>query len=401
MACNIKKWNVTLEDICDHGNAIAARRICFKNQRDCMGKRYYKKDVHLFALADRIYQSNGEIDHQPVWSFIHTDKYSHKKRNITVPSVRDKIIMHMIIEACKKYIIGYDEIVELPVIENGKLIKPAVMKHHDGYLIRHTIASIPDRGTEYGRKCLRHWARTGGSSVKYVVKWDLSKYYDNVDVHALMKRLNRRIDDKRVLQLWWTFLYRKDIGLLIGSPLSQWAANIVFAPVSHWIKSYPGVSHHLQQMDDGIALLSSKRKAERFKVALIEKCHKNGLKIKEVGAGSIRIWRWSDAPIDMIGYRTYRDGFQELRGGIYLTIRRKLDKIERTKHASIRQARSVLSLRGLVKHSDCNELFARTEQVIAKYRLKEIVKNENHNQPLSTVHNQQADGYSVHGNAVC
>ena len=308
MGSNTKQWNITIDDVCSRETALAARKICFKNQRSSRGKKFYRDNANLFALAESI--RTGDIDHQGVRTFVHVDKYSHKSRTINVPSVRDKLIMHMLIVATQPYMTGFLELDEA----TGK------SKKHDGYLIRHTIASIENRGIEYGRKCLRHWARVGGSSVKYVVKWDLKKYYDSVDIIAFIRWLKRRIKDKQVIRLWWVFLYRRQTGLVIGSPLSQWAANLIFGPVGHWIKEQTKASYHLQYMDDGVAFFSSLRNAKKFSKELETKCEKHGLTIKHSGSGALRIWKWSDAPIDMIGYKTYRSGFQELRPGIYLSI---------------------------------------------------------------------------------
>lgn len=367
MGTNIRIWQITLEDVCSHPNALEARRICFKNQKRSSGKQFYSDDANLFALADSLLINIPP--HQGVRTFVHTDKYSGKKRTITVPTVRDKLIMHMLIVALKPHMIGFWE--ERTIDGITKQVR------RDGYLIRHTLASIEERGIEYGRKCLRHWARTGGARVKYVVKWDLQKYYESIDVVAFIRWLKRRIKDPRIIRLWWIFLYEQKRGLVIGSPLSQWAANLVFGPVGHWITRHPNVSHHLQYMDDGIALLSSKRKAEKFRDALIEQCSLHGLDIKTVGKGSVRVWRWRDAPIDMIGYKTYRSGFQELRGAIYLSLRRLINRIEHN-GPSRRQARSLLSRKGFVQHSDCKQLYQCILVTIDRYKLKEIAY-ENYN----------------------
>lgn len=367
MGSNTKIWNVTIDDVCSHETALAARRVCFKNQRSSKGKAYYKDDKNLFALAESL--RTGDMDHQEVRVFTHVDKYSGKTRIINVPSVRDKLIMHMLIIAMQPYMTGFYE--ERSTDEGIKIVR------HDGYLIRHTIASIESRGIEYGRKCLRHWARTGGSSVKYVVKWDLKKYYDSVDIVEFVRWLKRRIKDKRVIEMWWVFLYRRRLGLVIGSPLSQWAANLIFGPVGHWIKEQTSASYHLQYMDDGVAFFSSKRKAERFAVALEGECANRGLTIKHSGSGSLRIWKWSEAPIDMLGYKTYRSGFQELRSGIYLSINRQLGRVERNGGPSRIQARSILSRKGFVQHSDCSVLYRRILTDIEKYKIKEIAY-ENH-----------------------
>jgi len=262
--------------------------------------------------------------------------------------MRDKIIQHAIIQCMQSWL--------------------------SGFFIQHTMASIPGRGIEYARKTLRHWAHTGGKDVKYAVKWDIRHYYDNVCISDIFAFFNKRIEDKRVVVLIHRFLYNRITGLYLGSFLSQWIANLYLTEFDHWMKEVVRNGHYLRYMDDGVAFFPSKKKAVAFMTEVQTRMRDYRLEVKVIGPGSIRCWKWADAPLDMIGYKTYRDGKQVLRERLYLSIRRQMDGIAVKGFASQSQARSLLSRYGFVKHSDCNRLHQEMDGFIGTYKLKEVAK---------------------------
>jgi hypothetical protein len=240
-----------------------------------------------------------------------------------------------------------------------------------GYMIKHTLASIPGRGIEYGRKMLKHFACHGGKNVRYVVKWDIHHFYEEVNVKKALCILEKHIHDARVISLVWECLYNREKGLLLGSYLSQWIANITLTPVDHWIKERMKIRQYLRYMDDAVAFFPSKKAAKKFSALLISFVNSLGLAVKTVNRGAIMIWKWKQKPVDMIGYKTYRDGKQKLRASIYLSLTRMVRRIKKIGSASRKQARSILSRWGFVKHSDCKVMKADMMIFVAKFKIKE------------------------------
>ncbi|WP_320130242.1 reverse transcriptase domain-containing protein [uncultured Sphaerochaeta sp.] len=342
----MKRWNVTLEEICDFKNFCLARKEAIKGMRKTHAVLYYLNDENLLKLSKDVLYGTYRVS--PPKHFTIIDKYTGKTRTIDAPSLKDKIVQHALVQGMESFMMNY--------------------------MIQHNLASLPGRGIEYGRRLLRYWAHTGSKAVKYAVKWDIKKYYENININQQINWLAKHVKSQKILLLFHECLYRKDIGLMLGSYLSQWVANLYLSPIDHWIKEDKAIKHYLRYMDDSVAFFSSKKKAKAFSLQLVEKVRDIGLEVKLDGRGAIRIWKWADCPVDMLGYKTYRDGHQTLRAKISLSINRSLNRIEKREVVSRCQARSLLSRRGLVIHSDCKLMANRIDSAIIKYQIKEIAK---------------------------
>jgi hypothetical protein len=74
-------------------------------------------------------------------------------------------------------------------------------------------------------------------------------------------------------------------------------------------------------------------------------------------------------------YRTYRDGFQELRKSSYLRFRRSVHRVDTRARCSVSQARSILSRNGIVGKTNCQRLKTNIDATVKKYRMRRIVSN--------------------------
>ena len=72
----------------------------------------------------------------------------------------------------------------------------------------------------------------------YILKMDVSKYFDNIDKQTLLKILKRKIKDKDVIWLLEEIIYaqKRPKGLEIGNYTSQMFANIYLNEVDQYIK---------------------------------------------------------------------------------------------------------------------------------------------------------------------
>ncbi len=273
-----------------------------------------------------------------------TDRYSGKVRIIDAPAFETKLVEHMIVQTFETDI--------------------------QDHLIRHTLASVPGRGIEYGRYLLKKAAMTGGRGVKWFVKCDLKRFFPSVDVDAAMALYAKHIPDVRMLSCMRMIL-GDGPGIPLGSYLSQWTANLVLTPLDQWVKTEKRVKKYFCYMDDRIAFFPSEKKARAFASELSVKTESMGYHVKEEGPGMIIIDKWSRRGINMLGYITSRSSKQKLRPGIYLAASRTMNRIEKKGSASRTQSRSLLSRRGFLVHSDCKKLRMRADGIIDKYRLKE------------------------------
>ena len=98
----------------------------------------------------------------------------------------------------------------------------------------------------------------------YFLKFDIRRYFDNVD-HAVLKRLLRRmIKDKQVLSLLDRIIDHPlpgaspGKGLPIGNLTSQHFANLYLGELDHQLKDRMGVKAYLRYMDDMLIFAADK-----------------------------------------------------------------------------------------------------------------------------------------------
>ena len=98
----------------------------------------------------------------------------------------------------------------------------------------------------------------------YILKMDVSKYFDNIDKEILLKILNRTIKDKKLMWLIRKILYaqNRSKGLEIGNYTSQMFANIYLNEVDQFIKHKLHQKYYFRYMDDSIIMVKTKREAE-------------------------------------------------------------------------------------------------------------------------------------------
>lgn len=273
------------------------------------------------------------------------DKNAKKNRDISCPAFRDQIVHWAIVT----------------------LLKP----HFEQTFIKHNIANIPGRGLSYGNLLLKHWSRQKGT--KYVLKMDIRKFYPTINIPILINKLKTKVRDKKFIALIELLLYTESpegIGLSLGSYLNLWLALYFLDELDHIIKERFQVKFYLRYVDDMVILTKTKREAKKLLKFIQEYLSNLGLTIKMEGRGKAKIYKWTDDRfIDMLGTKTYRNK-QVLRGNVYLNVNRQVNKAAKN-GKDPHLARSVLSYKGMVQHSDCENLYSRIEHLIDKNNLKE------------------------------
>ena len=98
----------------------------------------------------------------------------------------------------------------------------------------------------------------------YILKMDVTKYFENIDKRILLSILERKILDKDVMWLIKEILYsqKKEVGLEIGNYTSQLFANIYLNEVDQYVKKELGVKYYFRYLDDSVLLVYSKEEAK-------------------------------------------------------------------------------------------------------------------------------------------
>lgn len=334
----MKSWkNVTLENICDKENILYARKKASK------GKRERKSvidmtDDKLSLLAESML--NGTYKPEPTRRFNRVDKYTGKIRTIDCPAFVDQVVDHAIVQILEPYLTNH---------------------FHFG-----ACASITGKGINYARKLIRRGAIKNRKGTHYVIKADIRKYYQNVDLSILLLKLAKYIRDKRVLALIKVRISQTDKGLLLGSYLSQWLANFYLTSVDRAIEQIePKV--YVRYMDNITIIVTSKRKIKLVIQALKQECSALNIQIKERTKEGLEHYKWKNKGITCAGYRTNFRGKQKVSSKVFKATNRLINKITKRCKASIKSIKSLASRLGFAKYASNCRLYLKGLKVIAKY----------------------------------
>ncbi len=144
----------------------------------------------------------------------------------------------------------------------------------------------------------------------HVISLDLSKFFDRVNHHRLMSRLEQRVKDRRALKLIRTFLKSgiqlndlvepTDEGTPQGGPLSPLLSNIVLDELD---KELERRGHRFVRYADDIVILVRSRKAGERVLASITRYITGKLKLKVNGEKSKVARPWE---VKFLGHKVTR-----------------------------------------------------------------------------------------------
>ena len=180
---------------------------------------------------------------------------------------------------------------------------------YDKTLIDTNIATRKNKGTHYGIKLLKKYINEIKNEKFYILKFDISKYFFNLDHDILKKLVRKKIKDKDVLNIIDNIidstdsdyvnktikllkkkeiekinnkneeliksinnipLYKKGKGLPIGNMSSQVLAIMYLNELDHYIKENLKIKYYIRYMDDGI-LIHKDKEYLKFCLKEIEK----------------------------------------------------------------------------------------------------------------------------------
>lgn len=144
-----------------------------------------------------------------------------------------------------------------------------------------------DRLEHHLRRHYRKHGRKGG-----ILLWDLSQYFDTIPHAVLTQAARRKIVDDRLFKLYEAFVEAfGDVGLGLGSEISQISAVFVANPIDHYIKDALGVKGDGRYMDDGHVIHESMDFLRNCLEKLREITSKMGLKLNEKKTKIVRLTR--------------------------------------------------------------------------------------------------------------
>ena len=249
------------------------------------------------------------------------------------------------------------------------------------------MSSIPGRGQILGVRMLRRFVRRDNRALAYArrhglrysrkarwrVKLDIRKCFPSSRMETFMRLFVRDCANRDIIWLWGALLRSHRVqgykGFMIGSLVSQWAAQYLISFIWHHATAirYRGrkaVGYMMMFMDD-IALLGASRAAIRHAVTSIASYAERTLRYDV--KGNWHVERMDRASLDMMGYVIHPSGKVTMRDRNYIHSRRLMLRIRRRGLPSYRQAVRLLCYKGFYRYSDsgrrasaalhCHEIF--------------------------------------------
>lgn len=205
----------------------------------------YRKEIIEFNLKQEEYI---------MWLLerLQTQKYKHGGYTtfyVTEPKLRK-------IEK-SRYI---DRIVHRWLVDN--FLEPAFVPQ----FINTSFACLKNKGMHraclYVQKTMQHCTRIWGEY--YILKMDVAKYFDNINKAILLKIIERKIKDPKVIWLIKEILYsqKREKGLEIGNYTSQMFANIYLNEIDQFVKNKLHIKYYCRYLDDSIVIVKTKKEAK-------------------------------------------------------------------------------------------------------------------------------------------
>jgi retron-type reverse transcriptase len=234
-----KTYNNLYADIVDFENLLRAYHCARKN------KRY---TFEVLEFNSNLEENLINIQNHLIWKSWQPGKYrcfihhEPKKRFIQAPPFRDRVVHHALVQ----------------------VIEPLF----DKKFIHHSYACRGGKGTHaavlYQQDCLRK--ANAKCDKAYVLKADISKYFQSINHRALYKILQRTIRDKDTLRLCATIIRHggaNGCGIPVGALTSQLFANVYLDQLDHYLKDRLGVEHYVRYMDDWVVMGPDKQYLHR------------------------------------------------------------------------------------------------------------------------------------------
>lgn len=200
-------------------------------------------------------------------------------------------------------------------------------------------ASLQGKGYSFAVKRIdRHirWHYRHYGNQGYVLLFDFSSYFDSISHEVLERIIRAEYSDERIIQLLLHFIGMfGDVGLGLGSQISQVLALAAANQLDHYIKEVLGIHCYGRYMDDGYLIHQDKAYLQECLLKIQKKCEELGLKLNLKKTRIIPIRR--DFQWLKIMFRLTESGYivKRIWHNSVVRMRRKLKKLKRKMEAGV------------------------------------------------------------------
>lgn len=139
------------------------------------------------------------------------------------------------------------------------------------------ISFALDRMEEHLKEYYRRYGTEG-----YILTFDMHHYFDSIPHELVFRILDRAVADEKVRNLAKYFVRQfGDVGLGLGSQVSQICALAALNGLDHRIKEMARIPFYGRYMDDGYLICPDKEYLNRCRKAVIRYCRGMGLQLND------------------------------------------------------------------------------------------------------------------------
>mgnify|MGYP004674610161 FL=1 len=306
--------------IYDFDNIVSAYNEVCRNTKNKRKVEFFKeyKCIYIYRIYNILKNENYIVGPYNVFTI-----HEPKERRIVSQGMVDKVVNHLIAR---------------------QILYPAILP----VLLDFNVASRKDMGMRKGLELYqkyRHYFSTKYEHY-YILKCDIGKFFASIDHEILKEKLQKRIKDKKALQIVYNVIDSDSEGLSIGNMTSQVLAIFYLNDMDHFIKEQLHIKGVIRYQDDFLLFHESK---DYLKYCL-EELKKFLAKEKLTLNSKTRIYKDTDNFV-FIGRNKYGNYAK------YRTVKRRLKKREFLYRNGFIKLNSLVSSRLCYKNLCGNKLY--------------------------------------------
>lgn len=269
----MKRHNNLFEKILDSNNLIKAYKEASKSKRKKPAYKKFTEDLYFNIKNIHDELSNDTYANSGYTEFMIA---SPKPRIIQAPKFKDVVVQHAVYQII-------NELFDRRFVDDSYACRINKGTHKASLAVLNMVRSVPEDS--------------------YILKLDYRKFFYSINHDDLRREISKIIKCKRTLNLMFKFFGNSDVGIPIGSLLSQLYANIYLNPVDHFVKRTLKVKNYCRYMDDLVLIGLTKEEAIQYKKE-IENFSRENLHLEFSKTSITKVKNGTN----FVGYRTWRWG---------------------------------------------------------------------------------------------